>query len=104
MALAVSVFCASGAFADDCAFWGDFAITAQGDYEARLEAGQNDALERTKELIGYGDSAPGSMGHVYREAVVEGLKARLPRDDVFDLGKQVCLSYPVGTFDPDALD
>ena len=102
-----TVFLVTGtsARARDCAFWGEFGSTAWGNYQARLDAGQSpdEALEKTHENMGFGDSEPGMMGHVFSQAIIAALSDGQGKAELYRVAEQVCLSYPEGEFDPDSL-
>ncbi len=101
---AVICVCGSMVSASDCDFWGDFATFAQGDYEARIIEGQSDAIAQTAELLGAEDVKPGGMADVYFTKILEAIEAGQSKEAVFAVGRDVCLSYPEGTFDTDALE
>jgi len=88
----------------DCTFWGDFAGTIHGDYAARVEAGISppDALEQTSEMLDYDYTTLGTMNHIFLSAVLAALESGSPREVANTVGRDVCLSYPAGTFDPDS--
>ncbi len=91
-------------FALDCTFWGDFAGTIYGDYATRVGVGIASpvALGQTADMLDFDDKTPGTMNHVFLGAVLASIQSGSPREVVNKVGRDVCLSYPAGTFDPDS--
>jgi len=84
-----------------CDTWGEYAVIAQGDYQARVDTGQADPEAGTKSTLSYEGSEPGSMGRIYFDAILDVITSGATEETVYEVGRSTCLSFPAGTFTPD---
>ena len=84
----------------ECDYWGDYALIMLDDYEVRIEIGDKNPIAGTKGMLEYDGTEEGSMGRIYYDQILGAIKAKAGRESIYKQGKEICLKYPEGEFDP----